>query len=476
VLERNKHPSRDGHFVQPTLSKASIAKFAKDGAFAATFNGKMWASPLFIGAGPSGHGAFFAVTTNNDVFAIDEKNGSQLWTHHIGDSPTANGVPCGSIHPLGILSTPAIDAKARTIYVAGAIGTNAIARHEVHALSLDDGSERDNWPVDVSKVKAGPVSFNAPAQNQRSALSLVNGKLYVAYGGHVGDCGDYHGWVVAIDTADPSKVAGWASLSRGDAIWAAGGMASDGDGVFAVTGNSTSGATLRTETDSEQVIRITGLASLDRNDKNLYFPTTWRTMDQQDADFGANNPVYVTLPGATPANYVAALAKDGHLYLLDATNLGGMGGEVADVQVSSGAMSVRTVPTAYTTSQGLYVAFSTVDGAQCPSGSAGGAGGAAIMAVRITKGSPIKAEVAWCASFGGGETAPISTTTDGSHDALVWYMDQGKLTAVDGETGAAVWNSGSETCSATRQWTSPIAVNGRIIAGGDGHLCSWSAH
>ena len=472
VLERNKRASRDGHFVQPTLTKANAAKFAKDADFAAAFDGKMWASPLYVGAGPDGHGAFFAVTTNNDVFALDETTGSQLWMHHLGDSPTGNGVGCGNIHPLGILSTPVIDVTARTIYVAGAIGTSAIARHEVHALSLDDGSEREGWPIDVSKIKAGSVTFNSPAQNQRSALSLVAGKLYVAYGGHVGDCGDYHGWVVGIDTANPSQVGAWASLSRGDAIWAAGGLASDGNGVFAVTGNSTANATLRTETDSEQVVRITGLGSLDRDDKNLYFPTTWRTMDQQDADFGANNPVYITVPGATPANYVAALAKDGHLYLLDSTNLGGMGGHIVDLSISSGSMSVRTVPTAYTTSQGTYLAFSTVSGAKCPSG---GASGTVMMGVRITKGSPLKAEVAWCAKYGGGETGPITTTTDGTQNPLVWFMDQGKLTAVDGDTGESVWNSGSETCNAIRKWTSPIAVKGRIVVGGDGHLCSWSA-
>jgi len=27
-----------------------------------------------------------------------------------------------------------------------------------------------------------------------------------------------------------------------------------------------------------------------------------------------------------------------------------------------------------------------------------------------------------------------------------------------------------------RQWTSPIAVKGRIVTSADGHLCSWSVH
>ena len=68
----------------------------------------------------------------------------------------------------------------------------------------------------------------------------------MAYGGHVGDCGDYHGRVVAIDAKDPTKVAGWATGGRGEAIWAAGGMASDGDGVIATTGNRTADAPAET--------------------------------------------------------------------------------------------------------------------------------------------------------------------------------------------------------------------------------------
>jgi hypothetical protein len=91
-------------------------------------------------------------------------------------------VSCGNIRPLGILSTPVIDAQARTIFVAGAVGTNSIARHEIHALSIEDGKLLPNWPLDVSTLKSGDLKFNLPAQNQRSALSLVDGTVYVAYG------------------------------------------------------------------------------------------------------------------------------------------------------------------------------------------------------------------------------------------------------------------------------------------------------
>jgi hypothetical protein len=470
VLERNNHASRDGHFLQPKLTKTAIPMLTADTAFAADFTGNMWASPLYFANGPGGKGVFFAVTTGNDVIAIDETTGATVWKRNLGSAPTANGVSCGNIHPLGILSTPVIDAATRTIYVAGAIGTTSIDHHEVHALNIDDGMDRAGWPVSMAGLQSAGVTFNAPPQNQRSALSLLNGKLYVAYGGHVGDCGNYHGWVVAIDTANPTMKAGWVTLGVGEAIWAAGGMASDGTSIFAVTGNSTVGAGSRAESDGEQVVRVTGMASVTRSDANLFFPTTWKTMDSTDADFGSSNPIYLSIPGSTPSNLIAALAKDGQLYLLNAANLGGMGGSVAKFTVATGgSMVVKTSPAAFTDTKGTHFVLVAEAGAACP----GGAGGKSVISVLIKGGSPPTASAEWCAPI-TSSTAPIATTTNGTDNAAVWYVNNGKLTAVDGDTGTKLYES-ANSCSGVRQWTSPIAVKGRIVAGGDGHLCSWSA-
>ena len=48
------------------------------------------------------------------------------------------------------------------------------------------------------------ASFDPKIHNQRSALSLVNGILYVPYAGYVGDCGSYQGRVVAVSTSNPT--------------------------------------------------------------------------------------------------------------------------------------------------------------------------------------------------------------------------------------------------------------------------------
>jgi len=44
---------------------------------------------------------------------------------------------------------------------------------------------------------------------------------------------------------------------------------------------------------------------------------------------------------------------------------------------------------------------------------------------------------------------------------------------VNGEDGTKLFTS-TDSCSGVRQWTSPIATKGRVVVGGDTHLCSWS--
>ncbi len=444
-----------------------------DTGFAANFTGDTWASPLYLENGPGGHGAFFTVTNDDNVFALDETTGAQVWMKNIGTAASKTGQSCGDISPLGIISTPIIDELARTLYVAGAIGSaSTITAHQIHALSVDDGSERTGWPIDVSTFTSGGATFTASPQNQRSALSLVGGVLYVAYGGHNGDCGNYRGWVMAINTATSTQRGAWVTGgTRGEAIWAAGGMASDGNGIFAVTGNNLTGTT--THADSEEVVRLTGLATLDRtSNANIFYPSTWRTMDGNDADLGASSPVYLS----SPSPMVAVVSKDGHLFLLDAANFGGST-PLADLVVASGgSMIIHTAPAAYETAAGMHLVFTTDSNAVCP---AGGPSGKVVMSVLVPAGSPPVPKTIWCVATSnaslGFPASPMVTTTDGQSNAIVWIINGTKLMGLDGDTGATVY-SGTDTCSGVHKWTAPIAVKGRIVVAGDTHLCSWSPH
>ena len=485
VLTRNGHITRDGYFTEPTLTKAAVKTMAMDMAFKATFTGNMMASPLYLEQGPNGKGVFIAVTTNKDIFALDETDGSIVWMKSYGPAPKTTGSPV----PLaGFNGTPVIDATKdpsdgfATIYVAGGIGTMGTTQgSELHALSAKDGSERTGWPVSITKIQMTMAfpGFVPSQAAQRGSLQLVNGVVYVPYGGYY-DPNGYRGWVVAVNIADPTKSGAFVTMGNGEGIWSAGGTASDGNGVIAVTGNTLgaigAGAGAH-PTDGESVLRITGLGVLTRTPANMFYPTgptpanpIWQQMDKADNDFGSNSPVVLPVAGK---NYVAALSKNGHLFLLDAANFGGtdmngipVGG--AYVRVSNDGMQSHTALAAYTSSTGAHITFETKNEAGCPSGG----GPSTVMSVAVTPGPPPTMKLVWCAP--GSETSPISTTSDGKGaDSIVWFVNAANaLVGVDGDTGAPVATPAG-ACMGVRAWTSPIAVKGRIISGADGHLCAW---
>jgi len=204
---------------------------------------------------------------------------------------------------------------------------------------------------------------------------------------------------------------------------------------------------------------------------DYFYASDWSSFDKGDADLGANNPMLINVPGATPSKLVVAIAKGGQGYLLDAGQLRGTssgsaaGGQLATFSLST-MLSVYGAPASYKTSMGTYVVMTSSKPAGCPGGGSGGQ----VMAVRITP-SPLAASVVWCAS-NASATNPIATSSDGTADAIVWYMNNGKLMGVDGDTGATVYTS-TNTCSNIPHWSAPIAVKGRIIAAGNGHLCAW---
>ncbi len=474
VTQRGGDSARTAHWVNAALTTANVAKMAMDADFNATFTGEMSAVPLFLAGTTPGKGMFFAATTQNDVYALDETTGATLWTMNIGAERT--GGPGPGIKNRGIVSTPVIDATKRVIYVAAAMATG---RHEIHALSIDgQGSEVSGWPVDVSKVTAGSVTFNSTDQNQRSALSLVDGILYVAFGGYFGDGGSYHGWVVSVKTSDPTQVAGWATQGGQEGIWAAGGLASDGNGVFAITGNGH--ASTRDNTDAEEVIRITGMSVPNRDDNNLFYPDIWSSsMDDGDLDFGSCSPTVLTVPNSTPGKLLVAPAKPGQVYFLDAAKLGGANGELADLVVAStDNESVYTAPSTYQSGKEAWLTISTQIGSACPGGVVSDGN---VMGIHLKAGSPPTPEIKWCATMNSSDDevrrrSPISTNSnDAGADPVVWFMSGSGLVAFKGDTGDPIpFTSGN--CDGVHRFTSPISANGRIIVGGDGHLCSWSVH
>src|SRR5262249_49934954 len=293
-------------------------------AFHGIISGAVYAQPLYVENGPGGHGAIYQVTETNDVYALDETSGDALWHVNLGASADMTAVGCGGgVHPLGVTGTPSLDLAARTIYLDAVKGASpkGIDTHLVHALSIDDGSERSGWPVDVKGLASNGHVFDPLVENQRGALALVGGTLFVPYGGHPGDCGAFHGWIVAIPVADPTKKHAWAPPADAAAIWAPSGISSDGTSIFAATGNSTKATTWGA---GEAMLRLSLDLTFSGLPRDYFAPSNWAALDATDTDLGGSGALLVDVPGATPSKLAVALGKDGMAYVADRQKMGGV--------------------------------------------------------------------------------------------------------------------------------------------------------
>ena len=193
----------------------------------------------------------------------------------------------------------------------------------------------------------------------------------------------------------PRPPTAWATAAPAGGIWAPGGLSTDGNFVFAATGNTEDAVTWM---GGEAVLRLGPGATFSGDPADYFSPSNWHDLDAGDADVGGSGPVLIDVPGATPSQLAVALGKNGVAYLLDRNNLGGIGtgdgtlGEGLQSRlVSSGA--IINAAAAYTTASGSYVVFNTTDhGIGCP-GDPGD-----LVALRIGASAPPTISVAWCAS------------------------------------------------------------------------------
>jgi hypothetical protein len=338
-------------------------------------------------------------------------------------------------------------------------------RHMVYGMSLRDGAILPGWPVDVGRaLQARGMSFSSPPQGQRGALLFLDGRLYVPYGGHFGDCGDYHGWVVGLRVDRPGVFGAWKTRGHKGGIWAPGGIAAADGALFVATGNTDRANVWG---DGEAVIRLAPDLQYSASPRDAFAPADWRDLDEGDLDLGGANPMPVDLQGR---RLIVALGKDGKAYLLDRDNLGGIGGALDVQQVSQGP--IRTGPASYPGPGGVFVAFQG-DGSACPDGR----GGDGLTVLRIDAASRGGVSTAWCAPLHGAGS-PITTTSDGSADRIVWITAQGdnRLHGFRGDNGQSVFPGGGPADRIPGQWrfATILAAERRLYVAGDGGIYAFS--
>ena len=440
VLQHHGDAARSGLYVDAALTRAAVHAARQDTAFAATYDGPVYAQPLYWDAGDGGQDLLIVATERNEVIALDPSTGARIWSRTLAPPATRAELPCGNIDPLGITGTPIID-PARKLLFTDAMTTGA--HHRVYALSLADGSV-SGAPVDLDTSVPG---FSSLVQNQRGALALLDHVLYLPFSGHLGDCGNYAGWVIGIDTTFAKPPAAY-HTGKGGGMWSVSGVAAAGGSLFTATGNTIG---LTTWNGGEAILKLAPGPSFSGRAADFYAPSDWKALDDGDTDIGTS--------GAFPfdvgtSHFVATMGKNGFLYLANRDDLGGIGGNALRQQVGN---FIVTAPAVYPTPSGTMIAF-TGQGTACT-----GANG--LVALRVADGPSVT--TAWCAAVSGRGSA-IATTTGAGADSVVWVVGaegDGKLHAVNGETGEVLFSGGQMS---VRRFNAPIAAKGRVYVAGDG--------
>jgi outer membrane protein assembly factor BamB len=271
-------------------------------AWSATLDGAVYGEPLGVS------GRVMVATENDSVYSIDPANGRVAWRRHLGTPVPLSSLPCGNIDPLGITSTPVYDRASGSLFVVAEL---AGPHHVLFALDASTGVVR--WSRSVDLPGDSPL-----AHQQRAALALGNGYVYVGFGGLAGDCGAYRGKVVGVPVSGHgATIAYRVPVAREGAVWATGGPVLDTHGnLYVSVGN---GSSTTTYDGSDSVLELSPTLKL----RSRFAPSQWAQDNASDADLGSLSPVLV------PGGWVFIAGKSGIGYVLRAGALGGIGGQVS---------------------------------------------------------------------------------------------------------------------------------------------------
>ncbi len=347
------------------LSNVNSNTFGK--LFSYAVDGFVYAQPLYLpGVEIPGRGSrnlLLIATEHNTVYAFDADNagasGGLIWKTNLGPAAVTtiagvytnknfgtrynNNAFTDIVPEVGITGTPVIDLSSGTLYVdafTGEVGSGVTNYfHRLHALNITNGTQRSFSPVVVAASVLGigvdstngRVAFNAKQHNQRCALTLAGGIVYLSYAGYA-DTNPYHGWIIGynatnlvqltnyvFNTTPNSTVAAYGANAGEGGIWmAGGGLSVDentnllfevGNGIFNATNNS--GGT--EYGDSFVKLSTTnGLAVAD-----YFTPYNQATLQANDTDLGSGGLLLLPdQPGPFPHLLVGA-GKEGKIYLLN---------------------------------------------------------------------------------------------------------------------------------------------------------------
>jgi hypothetical protein len=413
-------------------------------------DGNITAQPLFVHSiliADQTRDVLIIGTGGNSIYALDASNGTVLWSRNFG-APTPNtwGLPDG----FGIEAPPFIDRIAGRIYTVSTDGS-------FRTISLFDGT--DVYPA--LTLIANPVTNKV-----WGGLNRVGNSIYVASASNGGDVAPWRGQVYQVNVASTPTLAGdfvvvpsIPAPNGGGGIWGYGGVSADlanGD-IFASTSFDSNVSGNGNENTAPY---SNGMVALNSNVNLLGFfqgpqPSSIPCDGAPcDLDFASTPTVFQ--PAGCPT-MLAAGSKNGNLYLF----------READLIASAPPLQILALnaPNDSLGSGGVggVAAWSPVDNMLYITDAGPGVTGVAAGVVGLKVTSACTLQVAWSNALGGNDT-PNSTPTIANGIVFVGQGNSGVVHAYNSQTGAQLWQSGSNYAVGAT-FAAPTVAGGKLYTG-----------
>lgn len=358
VLVQRSDLARTGqnlHESQLTNSTVSASTFGK--LLTLPVDGYVYAQPLYksnlLIPGVGTFNVVFVATEHGSVYAFDADSGTPLWHKSFIDpaagitpQPTSDTGSTDIVPEVSITSTPVIDPAANTLYVVPKTKENGSSVYRIHALDITTGADKvppTLVQASIPKVGGGTLTFIADYHQQRPALLLLNGVVYVAFGSS-GDAFPWAGWLFGYDATTLVLVRQFCASQTGSGagFWAAGaGPAVDAAGaIYLSTGNGTyNGSTSWGDSYLKLVPNGSGFTVAD-----YFTPFNQQALNNSDLDIATAGVTLLpdAAGSASHPHLLVAAGKAGTIYLVDRDNMGQYNGSyaLADSRI------VQTIPNA----------------------------------------------------------------------------------------------------------------------------------
>lgn len=431
---------------ESVITPASVVNLALK--WAAPLDGKVTAQPLFVGAvlaGGSTRDVIVAATAGNSVYALDAGTGAQIWRRNFGAPDGAGVIPGG----FGIAAAPFVDRTAGRIY---AVSQDGILR----TLSLADGT-------DASPALTLIVDHTA-TNKVWGGLNLVGGNLYIGTASDGNDTIPWQGRIFRVDVSGQNPVLAGTFVvvptasapHGGGGVWGYGGVAVDPatGRVYAATGATDSLPEGYTPYAGSMIALGSNLDLL-----GYYQPTPPGCQTAQcDWDFGAT-PIVYQPPGCP--TLVAALKKDGYLYLMKADDLAASAPPIQSLALNDafdgpGIGGLIGIPAYWPAGNMLFV----TDAGPGVNGISAG-----VVGLSVNPAPACNLQVAWSLSLPAvGDNQPPSEPTVANGVVFVGMANGGAVHAYNALTGAELWNSGGAIAGGAT-FAAPMVAAGTLYVG-----------